>query len=545
MKPLDPRLLRYSRSSRGFLISTVLIGLFNAFATISQAFLITQLIVSFFQSHESFISQKQKVLSLALVFIFRSFLSFLNERLAILASTKIKSELRMAVVKKTIENDGRDVQEFGTSGIALLVTKGIGNLDAYFAKFIPQLFIAVIVPLSVGITIAARDLRSGLIVLLTIPLVPLFGILIGKFTASATKKKWETLNLLSGYFLDLLSGLTTLRVYGRHRLQDQKLKVVGDQYRKETMKVLRISFLSSLALELVATLSVALLAVTIGLRLVSGSISLEIGLFILIIAPEVYWPIRQVSAYFHSVSDGLEAFNAIFKILDRPAEVGSSKFEKVLAITWSNLVVTYPNRSEIHIPSGQISIGDVHGLIGRSGSGKSTLVNIILGFVKPTSGEVQISTNQGTFPLNDIDLKYWRKQISWSPQEPRFPVSTIGQILKYAKPAASDIEIIETLKKVELDIADLVNGLRTELGNIKQPLSIGQLRKVALARAIIKEAPILILDEPTASIDDISELAINKVIKDESEKGRAVLLISHRESSLLSMNKVTDMARAI
>ena len=167
----------------------------------------------------------------------------------------------------------------------------------------------MLVPTIAGITIAATDLRSGLIVLLTIPLIPLFGILIGKFTASATSKKWQTLNILGGYFLDLLNGLTTLRVYGRHKLQGEKLQKVGDNYRKETMKVLRISFISSLALELVATLSVALLAVTIGLRLVSGSITLEAGLFILIIAPEVYWPIRQVAMYFHAASDGLEALD--------------------------------------------------------------------------------------------------------------------------------------------------------------------------------------------------------------------------------------------
>ena len=242
-----------------------------------------------------------------------------------------------------------------------------------------------------------------LIVLCTLPLIPIFGILIGKFTAAATSKKWETLNLLGGYFLDLITGLTTLRVYGRHKLQNEKLQKTGDDYRHETMKVLRISFLSSLALELVATLSVALLAVTIGLRLVNGSISLSSGLLILIIAPEVYWPIRQVASYFHAASDGLEAFNKIYKILEKSEGLGNIEISEVLGITWSQLTVNYPNRNQVIIPSGQLNTGEIHLLVGASGSGKSTLAQILMGFIKPNTGEILISTNQGSFSIN---LKY-------------------------------------------------------------------------------------------------------------------------------------------
>ncbi|MEN9736727.1 MAG: hypothetical protein RL129_1438, partial [Actinomycetota bacterium] len=308
---------------------------------------------------------------------------------------------------------------------------------------------------------------------------------------------------------------------------------------------LRISFISSLALELVATLSVALLAVTIGLRLVSGSITLEAGLFILIIAPEVYWPIRQVAMYFHSASDGLEAFNSIYKVLDRPVRTGGIKISQVLAITWSQLTVSYPDRAEIHIPSGQINIGQLHALIGASGTGKSTLASIILGFTQPTTGEVLISTDSGSVPLAEVDLESWRAKLSWLPQEPKFPVGTVAQILKHAKPDSTDFELIAALTKVDLDIADLPNGLRTELGSIKQPLSFGQQRKIALARAILKPAQLLILDEPTASVDDVSEATIKSVIKDISDAGTAVLLITHRNSLLLDSEKITDMARAL
>lgn len=481
---------------------------------------------------------------LALVFILRAGISYLNDRLSAAASINIRNELRSAVLRKTLNNEGRDTNELGTAGLSLLLTKGIGSLDNYFARYVPQLFIATAVPTLVGITIAIKDIRSGIIVLLTIPLIPFFGILIGKYTATATSKKWETLNLLGGYFLDLLSGLTTLRVYGRHKLQNEKLQKVGDDYRKETMKVLRISFLSSLALELVATLSVALLAVTIGLRLVSGSINLETGLFILIIAPEVYWPIRQVASYFHAASDGVEAFNKIFKILDRPTSKGGVVVNQILAISWSQLTVAYPNRTELHIPSGQINSGDIHALIGASGTGKSTLAAILLGFVTPTSGEVLISTDSGSIPISEVNIESLRSKLSWAPQEPKFPVGTVAQILRHAKPGASDFEIIEALTKVDLDIKDLPQGLRTELGSIKQPLSFGQQRKISLARALLKDAQFIILDEPTASVDDVSEATIQKVITEASGAGKGILLITHRNSLLLESNQITDMARA-
>ena len=544
MKPLDPRLLRYSRSSRGFLTYLVALSTIGAIATITQAFLLTKLIVSFFQKHQNFWDQRSPLTFLALVFIFRAGISYLSDRISAAAAINIRNELRSAVLKKVLSNEGRDTNELGTAGLSLLLTKGIGNLDSYFSRFIPQLFIAGIVPVLVGVIIAVRDIRSGIIILLTIPLIPLFGILIGKFTASATSKKWQTLNLLGGYFLDLLNGLTTLRVYGRHKAQNEKLQKVGDDYRKETMKVLKISFLSSLALELVATLSIALLAVTIGLRLVSGSITLEIGLFILIIAPEVYWPIRQVATFFHAASDGIAAFDSIFKILDRPTSSGGRSVNQVFAITWSQLTVAYPNRTELHIPSGQVNVGNVHALVGASGTRKSTLAAILLGFVRPTYGEILISTDSGSIPMSEVDIESLRAKLSWLPQEPRFPVGTVAQILRHAKPVATDFELIEVLTKVDLDIKDLPNGLSTELGSIKQPLSFGQQRKIALARALLKPAQFIILDEPTASVDDVSEATIRKVIKDESSSGKGILLISHRNLLLLDSDQITDMARA-
>ena len=541
MKPFDPRLLRYSRSSRGFIFAVALIGLVGAVFTITQAYLLVDLICKFFQQKRSFESVHNEVITLGAVFLGRAFLAFINDRVAANASSRMRGELRTEIMKKTVANGSSDSNELGTANLAVLVTKGINNLDGYFAKFLPQLFIATIVPVAVGITIALRDWKSGAIILLTIPLMPIFGILIGRFTARATTKKWQTLSRLSEYFLDLVSGITTLKVYGREKLQETKLKDVGEQYRFETMRVLRISFLSSLALELVATLSVALLAVTIGLRLVNGSMSLSVGLFVLVLAPEVYWPIRQVSGYFHAASDGIAAFNQLFAILEKPQKADGEILSGISSITWSDLTISYPGRVDVLIPAGQLKAAEVHALVGPSGSGKSTLAAVLLGFVEPSTGEVLVTTADGIHQLSEIDIDVWRSLIAWQPQEPKFPIGTVTEILRHAKPKASDQELIDSLMSVDLDIADLAHGLETELGTIHQKLSIGQLRKIALARALLKGAPLIILDEPTASVDDISEGRISELLGAEAKRGTMILLISHRELMIGASTRVTRM----
>ena len=541
MKAFDPRLLRYSRSSRGFIFALVAIALSGAFFTIVQAFLLVDLICNLFQNKRTFNSLHLEIIELGLIFLARALLAYFNDRIAARASSKMRNELCSKILEKTIKNGGSDSNDLGTAGLAVLVTKGINNLDGYFAKFLPQLFIAAAVPVIVGLTITFRDWKSGLIILFTIPLIPIFGILIGRFTASATERKWQTLGLLSGYFLDLLSGLTTLKVYGREKLQSKKLSDVGEKYRLETMQVLRISFLSSLALELIATLSVALLAVTIGLRLVNGSIPLSTGLFILVLAPEVYWPIRQVSAYFHAASDGLAAFNQLCEILEKPVTTPGISLPDIAHISWSELTVAFPDRTEISIPAGQLNGGEVHALIGPSGAGKSTLANVLLGFTQLHKGEVTVTSSRGTHNLAALDITAWRSLVAWQPQEPKFPLGTVASILRHAKPLASDQELMEVLLSVDLDPKDLPQGIASELGTIHQKLSVGQLRKIALARALLKEAPLIILDEPTASVDDISEATIARVLAWQASHGAMILLISHRDLLIDTASKITRL----
>jgi len=403
MKPLDPRLLRYSRSSRGFLILSVILAGIGAVLSITQAYLLSKLITELFQHGIGIENLSPTVRTLVGIFIFKAALGYLTHFAASKFSTRIKSELRQGVIDKVIGGHSDALHTWGPAELSLLISRGINNLDGYFSKFLPQLFIASIVPLTVGIAITREDWKSGLIVLFTIPLIPIFGILIGRFTQQATQKKMQTLGQLSGYFLDLLSGLPTLKVYNRSKLQVKKLGQIGDQYRTETMKVLKISFLSSLALELVATLSVALLAVSIGIRLVNGSMHLREGLIVLILAPEVYWPIRQVSALFHAAQDGVAVSNQIFDILESEEVNGNIRIPDIHAISWSELTIDYPNRSSITIPAGQLHVGKIHALVGPSGSGKSTLISILLGFTQISAGEIMVSTSSGDISFSDIE----------------------------------------------------------------------------------------------------------------------------------------------
>jgi ATP-binding cassette subfamily C protein CydCD len=527
VKPIDPRLFRYSRSSRGFTIASVVIALLGAILTIAQSALLSIFIVQAFVDKKALNQIKIYLIWVAIIYIAKALLSYLTERLAAVASGAIRRELRLQLVSHLLS--GKVDYKNGPAQLSLLATKGIDNLDPYFSRFIPQLFIASVIPFFVGIAISTQDFISGIVLIFTVPLIPLFGMLIGRFTASATERKWQTLSLLSGYFLDLLSGLQTLKVYGRSRYQIARLKQVNDKYRQETMRVLRISFLSSLALELIATLSVALIAVTIGLRLVNGTISLQTGLFVLILAPEVYWPIRQVAAHFHAASDGVSAASQIFSILDRKDPEGLIKIKKFDQISWSDLKIEFNSRAAVKIPAGIIEKNAVNLIVGPSGVGKSSLLQILLGYQENYQGQVLVSVDNDLFDLHQIEKDSWRKLISWMPQEPNLD--------RY--------ELIKQLQKVGIELTELPSGGDTQLGTINEALSIGQKRKIALARALIKPAQLLILDEPTASVDENSQSQIDLAIKEQTSLGKTALVISHRSQTLLSADYVLNFAERV
>ena len=547
MKALDPRLFRYSRNSRGLLFFSVLLAVLIALSTIFQALLLAKIVVALFQDRAEPGQLTDLILFLSAAIVIRSVLLFLTEVFSSRMSSRIIGELRENIFRALFKERSSVAISDRTGSITNLLTSGLSALQPYFAKFVPQLFIASAVPFFVGLVIAFTDPISGLIIFFTVPLIPIFGILIGKFTDVAVKRKWETLQTLSNHLFDLLSGITSLKVFGRANQQGKKLEESGESYRKETLSVLKVTFLSSLALELIATLSVAVIAVTIGIRLIDGKMLLFPGLTVLILAPEVYWPIRNVASYFHSASDGAAAAEDIFNLLQNQNSPEIAKREsipsswKIKSISWSELEIHFQDRNPIIIPAGKAEKGEVLVITGPSGIGKSSLFSNLLGFNSLTKGQVRITDAYGSvLDISHVKLEEWRVLCSWVPQQPNFPPGTIENMLRSIRPHLTEADAWRTLRDCGIKRSELPKGLSSEIGDFTSGLSVGQLRRLAIARALLKDGDVFLLDEPTASIDDISELELISLVNHLKSIGKIIIVISHRSKVIDSADRILE-----
>ena len=346
MRPLDPRLLRYARSTRGFIAIAVVLGVVTAVLVITQARLLSDVIVSVTSSGADWSDVRDTVIVIAAVFACRALVSWLAEVAAVRASARAKQQLRETTIAHVLALGPAGPGAHSPGETAALITRGIDALDGYYARYLPQLVLAVIVPVAVLLTILGQDLLSTLIIAVTLPLIPVFMVLIGMYTKAQVDRQWRTLGLLSGHFLDLVAGLPTLKVFGRAKSQVAAIRAIGDRYRSTTMGVLRVSFLSSLALELLATLSVALVAVSVGIRLAEGQITYPVALFVLLLAPEAYLPLRLVGQHFHAAAEGLGAADRVFTILETPVPTGGTATlpSGPVRVVVDDLSVTYPGR---------------------------------------------------------------------------------------------------------------------------------------------------------------------------------------------------------
>ncbi|MFF3938700.1 thiol reductant ABC exporter subunit CydD [Streptomyces phaeofaciens] len=543
VKPIDPRLLRYARATRLFLLAVVGLGAVGAGLVIAQAMLIAEAVVGAFQHGMSVSELRTPLLLLVAVAIGRAVVSWLTELAAHRASAAVKSELRGRLLERAAELGPGWLSGQRTGSLVALATRGVDALDDYFSRYLPQLGLAVVVPVAVLARIVTEDWVSAAIIVCTLPLIPVFMVLIGWATQSRMDRQWRLLSRLSGHFLDVVAGLPTLKVFGRAKAQAESIRSITGEYRRATMRTLRIAFLSSFALELLSTLSVALVAVTIGMRLVHGDMDLYIGLVILVLAPEAYLPLRQVGAQYHAAAEGLAAAEEIFAVLETPVPAPGTTRVPEGALAFEGVTVRYPGRSADAVSDTSFTVepGETVALVGPSGAGKSTLLNTLLGFVRPTEGRVRA----GGVDLAVADLEQWRSRIAWVPQRPHLYAGTIAENVRLARPDADDVAVREALADAGAltFVEALPEGLGTVLGEDGTGLSAGQRQRLALARAFLADRPVLLLDEPTAALDGETEAEVVEAVR-RLAAGRTVLLVVHRPALLGVADRVVRLADA-
>ncbi|MCZ2287824.1 MAG: thiol reductant ABC exporter subunit CydD, partial [Anaerolineales bacterium] len=545
------RLLSLTRDARFPLLSTILSGLLAGWLTIGQAWLLSRVVDGVFLRGQS-LAQALNPLTLILVVIGgRALLTWLSEVSANAVAVRVKTDLRQRLFAHILKLGPAYSRGQRTGELTAAAVEGIEALDAYFSQYLPQLVIAALVPISILVFVFPIDLLSGIVFLVTAPLIPFFMIMIGKGAEIVTKRQYETLRLLSAHFLDSLQGLTTLKLFGQSKAQTKTIARVSDQFRDATLQVLRITFLSALALELLSTLSVAIIAVEIGFRLLYHRMEFQPALFLLVMAPEFYMPLRALGARFHAGMNGTTAAKRIYEILDtesREQRIESSQTSSngspFSTLYLSNLSYTYPGESTPALENINLTIkhGQRVALVGRTGAGKSTLVNLMLGFIQPTSGNIT-ANHQSPITNRHIPIS-----ISWVPQRPYIFHDTLAANIRLGKADATDAEVTAAARAARLHdfIETLPEKYETVVGEGGARLSSGQAQRLALARAFLKDAPLLILDEPTSSLDPETEALLEESTRQLME-GRAVLVIAHRLNTIFQSDHIVvlDQGRIV
>ncbi|MCF2707104.1 thiol reductant ABC exporter subunit CydD [Arcanobacterium haemolyticum] len=530
MKPLDPRLMRYARDARTYIIFLSAAGLIAAILVIAQSMLIAGAASPIIDGDKTFTDVLDLIAWLVGVFAARMLVTYLQEAYGHRAALRVIADLRTKTLRHAGDLGERWLAQGHTSSTVTLVTDGLDDLEPYFVKFLPQLILtATVTPIALAV-ILWLDLVSAIAIVICIPLIPIFMILIGKMTQSYSEKRLASMQKLGQQLLDLLAGLTTLKALGREQGPRQRVKDLGEDYAAKTMQTLYVAFLSGAALEFLATLSTALVAVEVGLRMVGGHLDLYAGLTVIMLTPEVFKPLREVGSQFHASADGVAASAQVFDLLDLdvPVSDGSTTAPDLSSstITIDDLSVLAPGRATIapaHL-SATIAPGTVTALVGKSGSGKSTTASVLLKLLEPTSGSIHVEG----IPLDEISEESWWRQITWVPQRPVIVPGTVADNVGQGdSPARREAAQLTGFADV---VESLPNGWDTLIGQGGAGLSVGQRQRLALTRALIEARPLVVLDEPSAHLDALSERHVVRAVEQLRATGHTVLVIAHRPS---------------
>ncbi|MDT0167397.1 thiol reductant ABC exporter subunit CydD [Actinotalea sp. AC32] len=549
MKPLDPRLLRRARHARRYVLLTAGLGAVTAALVVVQALLLAHALAPVVTRAADLADVAPAVAGLAAVVVARTLVVALQERWAHRAATRAVAQLREQVVRHGVALVASRQDAGGTGATVTLATRGLEALEPYFVRYLPQLLLAATVTPAALAVVLGLDWVAAVTIAVTLPLVPLFMWLVGVMTQGHAERRLAATARLGHQVLDLLAGLPTLRALGRERGPADRVRALGDAHRRATMSTLRVAFLSGMVLELLTTLSVALVAVGVGFRLVYGHLDLTTALAVLVLAPEVYLPLRQVGAHFHASTDGVAAATAAFELLERPLPRRGSAPAPDLrraVVRFERVGVAAPGRGTTapHDLDLVVVPGEVLALAGPNGAGKSTAVAVLLGLVPPTAGRVVVEDDGGSVPLEDVDPATWWSQVAWAPQRPVLEPGTLRDVLGATVGAAVDPERLEAaagLTGLDAVVAAAPDGWATRVGQGGAGLSLGQRQRVALTRTLLGDQPLVVLDEPTAHLDAVSEATVLDAVTRLRAEGRTVVLVAHRPALLAAADRVVPV----
>lgn len=541
MKPVDSRLMKFAPTARRYVALLGGVGFLETALVLAQCFFIAASVAPVADGDLTFRDIGWPVFGVAAAFTARSVLIYIRESYGHRAALRTIANLRARVLRRAGDLGDRWLASGNTSTTVTLVTSGLDDLEPYFVKFLPQLILTCTVTPFALVVILFLDWVSAIAIVACIPLIPIFMILIGRMTQAFSNERLASMQRLGQQLLDLLGGLSTLKALGREEGPARRVKHLGDDYAKKTLQTLYIAFLSGAVLEFLATLSTALVAVEVGLRMVAGNVSLFTGLTIIMLTPEVFKPLREVGTQFHASSNGVAASAQVFDLLEQPLPVEDGTVEcpdlANTPITIRDLSVLAPGRDTIAPAqlNADILPGHVTALRGASGSGKTTTANVLLRFIAPDSGTVHI----GTTPLESIRQESLWQQVSWVSQRPVIVPGTVAENIGVTPGPA--LERAAALAGFDEVIAELPEGWNTFIGQGGVGLSVGQRQRLALTRALVSERPLVLLDEPSAHLDARSERRVVESVAHLRAQGRTVIVIAHRTALLDLADAVIDV----
>lgn len=536
---MDRRLLAEARAARRAYAASILLQLGAGLCLVAYSYTLSRIIARAFLDRAQLDALAGLLALTAALALARAALTWGAQRAASGASIAVRLDLRKRLLTHIAALGPGYLHGERTGELAAAAVTGIDTLDGFLRDYLPAVAMAALLPAAILAVVFRLDLLTFAVLLVTAPLIPIFMLLIGKAAGALAQRHYGGLGLLSAHFLDVMQGLTTLKLLNRSRRQVETIARISDEFRSATMGVLRVAFLSALTLEMLATVSVAIVAVEIALRLLRGGMAFEQALFLLVIAPEFYQPLRTLGARFHAGADAAAAADRIFAVLDipLPPRGGAAPPAQPAPVRFESVAFAYDGgeRPALNGLSFEMGRGERVALVGSSGGGKSTAAALLLGFAAPSAGRILV----GGVDLATVDPDAWRTQVAWVPQSPYLFNATVAENIRLARPQASMDEVIAAARGAEAHefIRALPQGYATPLGERGARLSGGQVQRIAIARALLKGAPLLVLDEMTAYLDPQSEAAVQAALR-RLLAGRTALIIAHRLQTVRDADRI-------